>query len=60
VLVQNIRQATGTPETLNSGAVAGLPIQIPYSTEQGIILVEQGILAQEQGILSDKDETFGG
>jgi hypothetical protein len=24
--------------------------QIPYATEQGIILAEQGILAQEQGI----------
>jgi hypothetical protein len=30
-------------------AVAGLPRQIPYSTEQGIISAEQGILAQEQG-----------
>jgi hypothetical protein len=35
-------------------------MQIPYSTEQGIILVEQGILAHEQGILSAKAETFGG
>jgi hypothetical protein len=35
-------------------------MQIPYSTQQGIILVEQGILPQEQGILSAKAETFGG
>jgi hypothetical protein len=31
-------------------------MQIPYSMEQGIILVEQGILAQEQGILLTKTE----
>ena len=36
--------------------IAGLPMQIPYSTEQGIISAEQGILAQEQGILSGKIE----
>jgi hypothetical protein len=45
-------------------AVAGLPTQIPYSTEQGIISTEQGIPAQEQGILpakpiSSSDEVFG-
>jgi hypothetical protein len=28
--------------------------EIPYATEQGIILAEQGILAQEQGILPAK------
>jgi hypothetical protein len=27
-------------------------MQIPYSTEQGIIPAEQGILAREQGILA--------
>ena len=41
--------ASGAPETANNGVVTGLPMQIPYSTEQGIILEEQGILAQEQG-----------
>jgi hypothetical protein len=50
--------ASGAPETLNSAAVAGLPMQIPYSTKQGIILAEQGILAQEQGIFSDKTENI--
>jgi len=44
------------PETVKSGAVAGLPKRIPYSTEQGIILAEQGILAREQGILSARIE----
>jgi hypothetical protein len=39
-------------------AVAGLLTQIPYSTEQGIILAEQGILAQEQGILPRKTENI--
>jgi hypothetical protein len=43
---------SGVPETANSGAVTGLPMRIPYSMEQGIILAEQGILAREQGILS--------
>jgi hypothetical protein len=49
-----------TPETPNSGAVAGLPTQIPYSTEQGIISTEQGILAQEQGILPGKIDVIAG
>ena len=44
--------AFGAPETPNSGVVAGLPMQIPYATEQGIIFKEQGILTQEQGNLS--------
>jgi hypothetical protein len=35
-------------------------MQIPYSTEQGIILAEQGILAQEQGISSAKTEIING
>jgi hypothetical protein len=42
--------AFGAPETPNNGVVAGLPMQIPYATEQGIIFVKQGILAREQGI----------
>jgi hypothetical protein len=29
--------AFGTPETPDSGIIAGLPMQIHYSTEQGII-----------------------
>jgi hypothetical protein len=48
------------PETVNNGGVTGLPIRIPYSTEQGIILAEQGILAREQGILSVKIEFIAG
>jgi hypothetical protein len=31
------------PETPNSGGIAGLPMQIPYSIEQGINSAEQGI-----------------
>jgi hypothetical protein len=53
-------EALGAPETVNSGAVAGLSKQIPYSTEQGIISAEQGILAQEQGILPAKTEIIVG
>jgi hypothetical protein len=52
--------AFGATEAPNSGADAGLPMQIPYSTEQGIILAEQGILAQEQGISSAKTEIING
>jgi hypothetical protein len=47
---------SGAPEALNSAAVSGLPMQIPYSTEQGIISAEQGILAQEQGISPAKSD----
>ena len=43
---------SGAATTANNTVVTGLPVQIPYSTEQGIILAEHGILAQEQGILS--------
>ena len=43
--------ASGTSETPNNGAVPGLPMRFPYSTEQGIILTEQGVSAREQGIL---------
>jgi hypothetical protein len=35
-------------------------MQIPYSTEQGIISAEQGILALEQGILPGKIEIIAG
>jgi len=35
-------------------------MQIPYLTEQGIILAEQGILAQEQGISPAKTEIISG
>jgi hypothetical protein len=35
-------------------------MQIPYSTEQGIISTEQGILEQEQGISSAKTEIITG
>jgi hypothetical protein len=52
--------AFGAPETVNNGVVTGLPMQIPYSTEQGIILAEQGILVLEQGILPDKIEIIPG
>jgi hypothetical protein len=51
---------SGAPETLNSGAIAGLSMQIPYSTEQGIILPEQGILAEEQGILRARSDIVCG
>jgi hypothetical protein len=34
--------------------------QIPYATEQEIILAEQGILAQEQGIVRAKIEIIAG
>jgi hypothetical protein len=44
--------ASGATKTANNGVVIGLPIRIPYSTQQGIILAEQGILARDQGILS--------
>jgi hypothetical protein len=52
--------ASRAPETLNSGVVAGLPMQIPYAMEQGIISAEQGILAQEQGISTAKLEINAG
>jgi len=51
---------SGAPETENNGVVTGLPMRIPYSTEQGIILAEQGILAREQGILSVGIEIIAG
>jgi len=41
--------AFGAAEAANSAAIAGLPMQMPYSLEQRIILAKQGIPAQEQG-----------
>jgi hypothetical protein len=42
--------ASGAPETVNNGGVAGLPMRVPYATEQGIIFVKRGSLAPEQRI----------
>jgi hypothetical protein len=52
--------ASGAPETVNNAAVTGLLGRIPYSTEQGIILVEQGIPTREQGISPAKIENITG
>jgi hypothetical protein len=52
--------AFGAPETVNNGVVTGLPMQIPYSKEQGIILSEQGILARKQGIFLAGIEIIAG
>jgi hypothetical protein len=38
----------------------GFPMQIPYSTEQGIIFAKQGILSQEQGIFRARIEIIAG
>jgi hypothetical protein len=43
-----------------TGVVAGLLMQIPYSTEQGIISAEQGILAREQGISLARSKIIAG
>jgi len=43
--------ASGAAGTVNNGVVTGLPVRIPYSAEQGIILSEHGIMAQKQGVL---------
>jgi hypothetical protein len=48
------------PEPPNSAATTARYTQIPYSTEQGIILAEQGILPQEQGISTGKNEIIAG
>ena len=48
--------ALGTGETIESAVITGLPMRIPYSTEQGIIFADQGILAREQEILSARIE----
>jgi len=56
--------ASGAPETVNNDVITGLPMRIPYSLEQGIILADQGILARKQGIFigrnrkSPPDEIF--
>jgi hypothetical protein len=46
--------ALGAPEAPNNGVVTGLPMRIPYATEQGIIFAKQGsldcTLGGEQGI----------
>jgi len=39
--------ASGASEAANGGVVTGLPIRIPYSTEQGSLAQEQGILSAE-------------
>ena len=49
-----------TPEIRNNGLGTGLLTQIPYSTEQGIILAEQGILTREQGVLPTRAEVIVG
>ena len=41
--------ASEAPEIPNSGLGTGRCSQIPYSTEQGIILVEQGKLGARTG-----------
>ena len=49
----------------DTGANSEACSEIPYATEQGIILAEQGILVQEQGIFTGQirhhhpDEVFG-
>jgi hypothetical protein len=52
--------ALGAPEAANNGVVIGLPMRIPYATEQGIIFAKQGGLAREQGILSSGIEIIAG
>jgi hypothetical protein len=37
-------RASGAAEIVNNAVVTGLPVLIPYSAEQGIILADQGIL----------------
>jgi hypothetical protein len=51
---------SGAPETLDNCVVTGLPTQIPYSTEQGIILAEQGVLMREQRIYRPEIEILDG
>ena len=52
--------ASRAPEICNNGLGTGLLTQIPYSTEQGIILAEQGILTREQGVLPTRAEVIVG
>jgi hypothetical protein len=58
----NLHQLMGATlqQDRRSGVVAGLLMQIPYSTEQGIISVEQGIFAQKQEILPSKIQVIAG
>jgi hypothetical protein len=44
--------ASEATKTVNNAVVTGLPVRIPYTAEQGIILAEHGILAREKGISS--------
>jgi hypothetical protein len=46
--------ALGAPEPANNGFVTGLPMRIPYATEQGIISVEQRILVDVEPVSSPK------
>ena len=52
--------ASRAPEIRNNGLGTGLLTQIPYSTEQGIMLPEQGILTIEQGVLLTRAEVIIG
>jgi hypothetical protein len=47
--------ASEAPEIPNSGLVTGRCSQIPYSTEQGIILAEQGKLGARTGNSTGQD-----
>jgi hypothetical protein len=40
-----------------AGSTKGLP-QIPYSTEQGILILEQGIFLAEQAIFREEQGTY--
>ena len=50
--------ASGAAEIVNNAVVTGLPVLIPYSAEQGIILAEQGIFAREQGFFPARIEVI--
>ena len=52
--------AFGASETVNNSVVIELPMQIPYSPKQGIILTKQGISTREQGISPTKAEMIAG
>jgi hypothetical protein len=62
-LERSLDPATGEVDVFPQDITRVL-LNLPYSTEHGIILAEQGILAREQGILpaeaiSLHDEIFG-
>ncbi len=40
-----------------AGSTKGFP-QIPYSTEQGILIIEQGIFSAKQGIFREEQGTY--